>query len=114
MKTRVLLRCLLSALAVAADAAFDSLALRRSVFKVESIGDVYVAVTGLPNPQRDHAMRMAKFARDCIQKVGVLTAQLAPTLGNETLSLGLRVGLHSGDVSGLAFAAWHLVMLIAH
>jgi hypothetical protein len=31
--------------------AFDRLAKKRSVFKVETIGDCYVAVTGLPDPQ---------------------------------------------------------------
>lgn len=35
--------------------AFDVLAARRKVFKVETVGDCYVAVTGLPDPQPDHA-----------------------------------------------------------
>ena len=30
-------------------AAFDAIAMRRKVFKVETVGDCYVAVTGLPN-----------------------------------------------------------------
>jgi hypothetical protein len=34
-------------------AAFDKLAAKRRVFKVETIGDCYVAVTGLPDPQPD-------------------------------------------------------------
>ena len=33
---------------------FDSMAIRRRVFKVETVGDCYVAVTGLPEPQKDH------------------------------------------------------------
>lgn len=37
---------------------FDRIAREMDVFKVETIGDCYVAVTGLPNPQSDHHLRM--------------------------------------------------------
>lgn len=37
--------------------AFDKIALRRVVFKVETIGDCYMAVTGIPNAQPDHGKR---------------------------------------------------------
>jgi len=51
--------------------AFDRVAKKRSVFKVETIGDCYIAVTGLPDPQEDHAVRMAKvrieFIRDLLK-----------------------------------------------
>lgn len=47
--------------------AFDKIAERRGVFKVETIGDCYVAVVGLPKPKRHHALVMARFADDCIQ-----------------------------------------------
>jgi class 3 adenylate cyclase len=43
---------------------FDEIAKRRRVFKVETIGDCYVAVCGLPDPRKDHAVVMARFARD--------------------------------------------------
>jgi len=64
--------------------AFDRLAQRRGVFKVETIGDSYVAVTGLPEPRVDHAVAMGKFARDCREKMAELTEKLGRTLGPDT------------------------------
>jgi len=40
--------------------AFNAIAKRRKVFNVETIGDSYVAVTGFPDPQPNHAVIMAK------------------------------------------------------
>ena len=113
--------------------AFDRIALRRNVFKVETIGeclsvggwqllteplltsivsfqhvfvrskllgDCYVAVTGLPKPQEDHAVIMAKFARDCMAKMAQLTSELVHSLGEDTATLEMRVGMHSGSVTG--------------
>ena len=34
-------------------AAFDAIAVRRRIFKVETVGDCYVAVAGLPDPRKD-------------------------------------------------------------
>lgn len=79
--------------------AFDAIAARRGVFKVETIGDSYVAVTGLPDPRKDHAVVMAKFARDCRQQFNELCSALESTLGPETGDLALRIGLHSGPVT---------------
>ena len=45
---------------------FDEIAKQRRVFKVETVGDCYVAVAGLPQPRKDHAMVMCRFARDCL------------------------------------------------
>lgn len=79
--------------------AFDRIADRRGVFKVETIGDCYVAVTGLPNPQKDHAVIMAKFARDCRDQMSALTRSLEISLGPDTSDLTMRFGLHSGQVT---------------
>ena len=76
--------------------AFDKIAHRRKVFKVETVGDSYVAVCGLPEPRKDHALVMAKFARDCREKVDELTKELARTLGPDTAELQIRTGLNSG------------------
>jgi class 3 adenylate cyclase len=79
--------------------AFDEIARKRRVFKVETIGDCYVAVTGLPEPQHDHAAIMARFAKDIMVRMRVLTKQLELSLGPDTADLCMRVGLHSGPVT---------------
>lgn len=118
--------------------AFDEIAIRRKVFKVETIGDCYVAVAvssfgcvpfrslltflsltagitrtaGKPPSvaffiinsiwlqQEKNAVIMAKFANECMEKMRELVAALALTLGPDTAELDLRVGLHSGPVTG--------------
>jgi len=79
---------------------FDGIAKRREIFKVETIGDCYVAATGLPEPQKDHAVRICRFSNECMNSMNTLTSELAVTLGSETCNLKLRVGLHSGKITG--------------
>lgn len=79
--------------------AFDELANELGVFKVETIGDCYVAVTGLPDPREDHAVVMAIFARECLKKMQVLAKELEVKLGPDTGDLSMRFGLHSGPVT---------------
>ena len=62
----------------------NSLANRRRVFKVETIGDCYVAVAGLPEARPDHALVMARFANDCRTKLISLVHQLEVELGPDT------------------------------
>jgi len=72
--------------------AFDQLAARLGIFKVETIGDSYMCVCGLPEPTAQHAERMADFS----------TAMLEATRGvcaNMGVDLSLRVGMHSGSVT---------------
>ncbi|KAG7365646.1 adenylate/guanylate cyclase [Nitzschia inconspicua] len=81
---------------------FDKIAARRGVFKIETIGDCYVAVTGLPEPRKDHASVMVKFAKDCRDEFVEVTRLLEVSLGPDTADLGLRLGLHSGAVNTAA------------
>lgn len=64
------------------------------------MGDCYVAVTGIPEARRDHAVTMARFARDCMFEAKHLTKKLEKTLGPDTGDLRVRIGLHSGPVTG--------------
>jgi Adenylate and Guanylate cyclase catalytic domain len=63
---------------------FDKNADRRGVFKVETIGDSYVAVTGVPEARKDHALVMTKFANDCRTSMISVTERLESTLGPDT------------------------------
>ena len=55
-----------------------------------------MCVTGLPEAQPDHAVRMVKFARECWTKMYEMTKKLERTLGPDTAELHLRIGIHSG------------------
>merc|ERR1719162_2362060 len=76
--------------------AFDKIAKQYGIFKVETIGDSYVAVCGLPEPRDNHAVAMARFAFECIKKMTEKTRELEMTLGPGTADLRLRIGFHSG------------------
>lgn len=79
---------------------FDKLAKQRRIFKVETVGDCYVAASGIPEAREDHAVAMAKFATDCLHKMKSTTKLLEVRLGPDTSALAFRVGLHSGPVTG--------------
>jgi class 3 adenylate cyclase len=79
--------------------AFDLIAKKELIFKVETIGDCYVAVTGLPDPREDHAEAMSLFALKCVAKMRVIFDDLVSELGPETANLSMRFGLHSGPVT---------------
>lgn len=79
---------------------FDAMARARRIFKVETVGDCYVAVAGLPDPRRDHAEAMVRFARQCLSSFRTVTRRLDVLLGPDTSDLALRIGLHSGPVTG--------------
>eukprot|EP00980_Cylindrotheca_fusiformis_P009110 scaffold1975_cov90-Cylindrotheca_fusiformis.AAC.2 len=74
--------------------AFDRIAYRHSVFKVETVGDCYVAAAGLPEPTDDHGVVACRFARDCLKKVKEVTLKLEVSLGPDTSELDLRIGIH--------------------
>jgi len=89
----------------------DEIARKRRVFKVETVGDCYVAVTGLPDPRKDHAVAMARFARDCLIKMRYLSKRLEVTLGPDTGDLAMRIGMHSGPVTAGKFTSFEIVRL---
>mmetsp|Transcript_135292 Transcript_135292/g.431987 ORF Transcript_135292/g.431987 Transcript_135292/m.431987 type:complete len:368 (-) Transcript_135292:325-1428(-) len=75
---------------------FDALSYQRSVFKVETIGDAYMAVTNLVEDQSDsHAERIARFALEAVALAQeTLIDEEDPSRGY----INIRVGFHSGPV----------------
>jgi Adenylate and Guanylate cyclase catalytic domain len=62
-------------------AKFDALAKVQRVFKIETIGDCYVAVVGLPSKRKRHAIAMANFANDCRESMDGVLRELEEMLG---------------------------------
>eukprot|EP00980_Cylindrotheca_fusiformis_P008038 scaffold1710_cov120-Cylindrotheca_fusiformis.AAC.4 len=79
--------------------ALDHIVHRLNIFKVETVGDCYVAAAGLPEPMENHAIVACKFAREALKKMKEITHQMEISLGPDTAALDLRVGIHSGQVT---------------
>ena len=78
---------------------FDVIANQLGVFKVETVGDCYVAVCGLPEVNTEHAIVMSRFARACVIKFQEVVQGLEMVLGPDTGELAIRIGLNSGPVT---------------
>ena len=78
--------------------AFDEIANVMGVTKVESVSDAYLAITGAPNQQLDHAAVMCMFAFQCIARMRELVTDLDESSTEEAGKLAFRAGLHSGEV----------------
>eukprot|EP00980_Cylindrotheca_fusiformis_P023089 scaffold10105_cov129-Cylindrotheca_fusiformis.AAC.2 len=79
--------------------ALDTIANKFAIFKVETVGDCYVAAAGLPDPMDNHAIVACKFAREALKKMKEITHEMEVSLGPDTAALDLRVGIHSGQVT---------------
>src|ERR687887_623206 len=70
---------------------FDKLAEDAGIEKIKTIGDNYMAVSGVPTPRPNHARLAAKFALDVVAATTRLRSRLP-------VPFTIRVGLHSGPV----------------
>ncbi|XP_018579643.1 soluble guanylate cyclase 88E [Anoplophora glabripennis] len=71
---------------------FDKLTERNRVYKVETIGDAYMVVSGAPEKEGNHAERVCDMALDMVDAI---TDLKDPSTGQH---LRIRVGVHSGAV----------------
>ena len=69
---------------------FDELATQHGIEKIKTIGDAYMAASGIPTPRDDHARAVVGFAREMITAM----AHVAP----DTTPLQVRIGIHTGPV----------------
>lgn len=70
---------------------FDELARRRGIEKIKTIGDAWMAASGLPEPRADHAVAMADLALELVAGFEALAAR-------RRTPAALRVGMHAGPV----------------
>jgi adenylate cyclase len=71
--------------------AFDRLAAEAGVEKIKTIGDAYMAAAGIPEPQADHAFRIAALAPRMLRAVRDVAKAT-------DLNLQARIGIHSGPI----------------
>jgi class 3 adenylate cyclase/HAMP domain-containing protein len=70
---------------------FDHLAEVHGVEKIKTIGDVYMAVAGIPEPRDNHAVAVARMA------LAMQTA-LQDFAARNGSDLAIRIGIHTGSV----------------
>ena len=71
---------------------FDFLVDQNQVYKVETIGDAYLIVSGCPTKATNHALKICDMAFDMMDGIQMLKD---PGTGKEVL---MRIGCHSGPV----------------
>ncbi|MBW3586386.1 MAG: response regulator [Cyanobacteria bacterium 0813] len=70
---------------------FDELSLRHGLEKIKTMGDAYIVVGGLPEPQENHAFAIAQMALD-------MQAAVASFNLKNNHSFTLRIGINIGGV----------------
>lgn len=70
---------------------FDDLAEKHGIEKIKTIGDSYMAATGLPEPRANHTEAMIEFALEMLASVETRT-------GLDGKPIRLRIGINTGAV----------------
>ena len=72
---------------------FDGITSKYNVEKIKTIGDAYLAVSGLPTPDPEHAENIVRAAIE----INAFMQDRVAKLGNSTFEI--RIGIHSGSVA---------------
>jgi histidine kinase len=72
--------------------AFDQIMDKHGIEKIKTIGDAYMAASGLPVPSSNHAIRIVKAAIDIKEFIIKRKAE------NGGMGFDIRIGVHSGPV----------------
>jgi len=75
----------------------DRLSTKSKVYKVETVKEVYMAASGLPEPDGDHMNQIAHFALDIKECLIERPERLAVNKSNSKSST-LKIGIHCGTV----------------
>ena len=83
---------------------FDAAAARHGIFTIDTVGDCYIAASGVPDFQTDHALRAARFGLE----VARAAQQCAVDPAAEAMGcVAVRVGLSSGSAVGTLVGTRH-------
>jgi len=69
----------------------DALAAKHALEKIKTIGDCYMAVSGLPLPQIDHVDRAVLMALDIVEIMPEIRRELG-------IDVDVRIGVHTGPL----------------
>ena len=70
---------------------FDHLAEKHNLEKIKTIGDAYMVVGGLPNPQVNHAQAIAEMALDMLEAITIFCQETGT-------NISIRIGINTGPV----------------
>ncbi|KAK3085838.1 hypothetical protein FSP39_009453 [Pinctada imbricata] len=71
---------------------FDALTGKHDIYKVETIGDAYMVVAGVPETVHDHGVRIVDMGLDMVRETDTVLNPIT------TKPIQIRVGIHTGPV----------------